>query len=512
MSSNRILKNTFALYIRQVFVIIVNLYALRVVLSVLGVNDYGIYTVVVSVVTLSSFIPGTMVSAMQRFFSFALGQNDKEILLKTFSINLIIFTSIGILALVALETIGLWFISEHLSIPPERFETAQVLFHLTVLSFAASTLTAPFMAVLIAHEDMHIYAYLSTAEALMKLGTVFALSYISWDKLELYGYLLLVVAVINCAAYVFISMRKYPECQFRKFYWDTRLFKDVISFTGWTMFGLLTSVVRNQAVTILINQIFNPATVAARAIAMTVANQVMIFSTNFNTSLYPPIIKSYATDQRKYFFALIFNGSKLTFFLMWLFALPLFLEMETILRIWLISPPAEAKFFTQLALIEMLIVAVGLPATTAARAPGKMRSYELILGIMQIGIFVASWYILTLGFPASSVFIVAIAVNIMMFMVRILLLRGLIGLHTRDYFQQVLMPITGVISISLIPALLMRWAMPEGEAYTVLLIAQSILLSSVGMYFLGLNAQGRKIARTWLVNRLRMLRGEKGAS
>ncbi|MFH2123674.1 MAG: MATE family efflux transporter [Pseudomonadota bacterium] len=506
MRTRRVLKNTLILYVRQIFVILVNLYALRVVLNVLGVEDYGIYSIVAGVVTLSTFFSVTMASATQRFFSYALGLNDYEKLKKTFSVSWLVYACIALLVLVVLETVGIWFLEEHLAIPSERFEAAQALYHLTVLAFVASIFNSPFMAILIAHEDMHIYAYLSIVDALMKLGVVFALSYISWDKLELYGYLLLAVAIINAVAYFAVCLRKYPECQFRKIYWDKTLLKEITDFTGWTTFGALTSVARNQGVTILLNQMFNPATVAARAIAMNVASQVSVFANNFNTGLYPPIIKSYAANEKAEMFSLITIGSKLTFFLMWIFTLPLLLEMSEILKLWLNNPPQEAILFTQLALIEMLILSASLPLATAARAPGKMKSYEIILGVMQMGIFAVSWWVLKIGYPSYSVFIVAILFNLLMLVVRLLIVSKLIGLNMRGFFERVLLPLSGVIALSAIPAYVVQQAMPNGVAYGLFLIVLCMFLSTISMYHLGLDTYWRKRARIIIFNCLARFR------
>lgn len=504
MRNKRILKNTFALYIRQVLILFVSLYTLRVILNVLGVEDYGIYSVVAGLVMLLSFLPGAMASATQRFFSFAMGQNDHEKLCKTFSVNWLLYAFIALAALLALETVGLWFVIEHLKIPPERFEAAQVLYHFAVLSFIASIFSSPFIAILVAHEDMHIYAWISIVEALMKLAIVYVLYTLPWDKLELYGCLLLAVAIINTTIYVTVCVRKYAECQFRKIYWDKLLLKEIVGFTGWTLYGQLSTVIRHQAVTILINQMFNPAVVAARAVAMTVANQATVFSSNFNTGIYPAIIKSYAAGEKQEMFSLVFNGSKLTFFLMWIFALPLFLTMDTILQVWLKTPPVEAAFFTQLALVEALIFSLSLPVATAARAPGKMKLYELSLGCVQIAIFIGSWAVLKQGYPAYSVFVVAIGANLVMFVIRLAIVKKLIGLPLLAFYKQVVLPVAGVVLLSSIPSWALSVTLPEGIAYTALAIAISMLLAAISIYFVGLDKSwhikirsmvGRRVAK-----------------
>lgn len=492
MINRRILKNTLALYARQVLIIIVNLYALRVVLNVLGVDDYGVYSVVAGVVTLCSFLPATMASATQRFFSFALGQGDSEKLRKIFSANWLLYAVIGLLSLALLESLGLWFFNERLVLSAERVVAAQRLYHVTVLSFVASIYSSPFMAIIIAHEDMHIYAYVSIAEALMKLVVVFVLLYLPLDKLELYGYLLFVVAVVNMVLYVGVCANRYAECQFKEVFWDGDLVREIIVFTGWTLFGQLTTVFRNQAVTILLNQMFNPAIVAARAVAMTVAGQVIVFSNNFNTGLYPSIIKSYATNQKEEMFLLVFNGSKLTFFLMWVFALPMLLEMETILRIWLRTVPADAVLFTQLALVEALLLSLSLPIATAARAPGNMKLYELTLGAVQIAIFVFSMIVVRLGGVPSSVFVVAIVANVLMFAMRLVIVNHLCDLPVVKYLKQVVWPIVLVFVFSALPSVLIKALLPLSLLASLVMIFISALFSCLSMYLFGLDRVWRQ--------------------
>lgn len=504
-NNKRIAKNTLMLYFRQILILLVNLYTVRIVLNVLGVEDYGIYSVVGGVVSLLSFLSGSMASATQRFFSFAIGQNDNEKLKKTFSVNLIIYVAIAIIAFILLETAGSWFINQQLKVPPERFEAAKWVFHFSILTFLGTIFTSPFMAIIIAHEDMQIYAYVSIVEAVLKLAIVFMLIHLTGDKLEIYSTLLFVVSLINTVAYIGICVHKYSECQFRKFYWNKILFHEIIGFTGWTLFGALTSVLRNQAVTILLNQVFTPVVVAARAIATQITSQVNIFSNNFNVGLYPPIIKAYAANERENMFSLIFNGAKITFFLMWVFALPLLIEMDTILQVWLKTPPAGAILFTRLALIEVLINSISAPITTAARAPGKMRTYELSLGILQVSIFFMDWIVLKMGSAAYSVFIVAIVVNLVMFIVRLLIVNKLIELPLLPFLKKVVIPVMIVILTSLILSLAIHWSFPQGIIYAIFSIILSMFFASVSMYFLGLNKKWRKKIREMVMNRIRRI-------
>lgn len=502
--TKRIAKNTLMLYFRQILILFVGLYTVRVVLNTLGVEDYGIYSVVGGIVTFFSFLSGTMASATQRFFSFALGENNPGKLKKSFSVNLIIYAAIAVLAVVLLETIGLWFVNTKLNVPPQRFKAACWVYHFSILTFLATIVATPFMAIIIAHEDMEIYAYVSIIEAFLKFAVVFLLVRLSFDKLKIYGVLLFGVSVIIASIYVGVCLKKYEECQFRHFYWDKQLLHETLGFTGWTLFGQVTSVIRNQAVTILLNQVFNPVVVAARSVAVSVSNYVNVFANNFNTGLYPPIIKEYASGDMKSMYSLVFNGAKITFFLMWIFALPLFLEMDFVLGLWLKNPPPQAVLFTRLALVEVLITSVSLPITTAARAPGKMRLYESSLGCIQIVIFIVDWILLSLGAAAYTVFIVAIVGNLLMLVVRIIIVNKLIGLPIKYFTMHVILPIVIIVVLSFFSSLCIIKLLPKTFFVKFLSIVISLSLSIFGMYFIGLDKSSRKRIKEILKGHLKI--------
>lgn len=506
MSHKKIFKNTLALYLRQIIIILITLYSMRVILIELGVEDYGIYSVVTGFVTLLAFLPGSMASATQRFFAFAMGKGDPERLKQTFSVNLVMYIAIALLAYTLLQTVGLWYVGEHLKMPDERASAALALYQYASLSFVFSIFTAPFIAILIAHEDMHLYAMISVVDAVLKLAAAISLAYVSYDLLVYYGIALLAVSIVIACAYVAICLKRYAECQLRKLYWSSRLLKEIWSFTAWTLLGQISTVFRNQAVTVLVNQMFNPATVAARAIALSVAGQVAVFSNNLNTGLYPPIIKSYAANQRDEMAGLVFNGSKLTFFLMWMFALPIMLEMETILRIWLETPPPEAVLFTRLAIVESLIMALSMPLATAARAPGRMALYETVLGSIQIAIFFMSWWVLSLGYAAESVFYVAILANLLMFKIRLLLVHRLTRLSVKGFYQKVVMPVLAVLVISAGISYALFYFATESLLKSALTVIFSMTVSVLAMYFLGLDKFWRKKVLGVLVNKVSKIR------
>ncbi|MGQ9427247.1 hypothetical protein ACXYTJ_16110 [Gilvimarinus sp. F26214L] len=499
--NKRIAKNTLMLYFRQLLILFVSLYTVRIVLDQLGVEDYGIYGAVGGLVALSAFLPGSLAQATQRFFSFALGEQNNERLAKTFSVNLTLYASVALIAFVALQTIGLWFVNTELSVPEGRSEAAKALYQYVTLTFLVNVITSPFMAIIMAHEDMKLYAYISILEAFMKLGVVFLLQYITWDKLELYGLLVLCVGIVNAVLYIGICLYRYEECQLRKFYWDSALLKEIIGFTGWTVFGQITTVARTHAITLLLNQNFSPAIVAARAISVQIASQVNIFSSNFNASLYPPIIKSYAADKRDEMLELVVGGSKITFYLLWVFALPMMLQMELVLGLWLTKVPEEASFFAQLSLIEGLMLAVALPLTVAARAPGKMKRYELTLGSIQIGLFLSAWFIVSLGAPAYSVFVVAILANVVMFFVRLVLLKELIDFPVIYYLRFSVFPVALVVLLTLFPVHVLSQSFNEGFVQFSVVTLASFSWTTIVMYRIGLDEKWRGVLKEKLLSK-----------
>jgi len=329
--------------------------------------------------------------------------------------------------------------------------------------------------------------------------------HLPYDKLISYSAFLFGVALLQMVVSVSICLIKYRECQFRKLYWDKKLMREIFGFTGWTLFGQITTVGRGQGITILLNQFFNPAVVGAKAIASSVRVQVNMFAANFNLGLYPPIIKSYAEGERKEMFSLMTNGSKVTFFLLWIFAFPLFLEMETVLRLWLGEVPPHVVLFTRLGLIDSLFLAIGNPIATAARAPGKMKGYELTLGSIQAAIFFVAWIVLKAGAPAYSVYLISIVANLIMLFVRLALVKRLVELPVLPFIRQCFMPVVRVSILSLMLSLPVYYYIPEGIFYSGIIVACSVLFSCVSMYYLGMDQALRCKLRMMIVSRVQML-------
>jgi O-antigen/teichoic acid export membrane protein len=500
-NTQRIAKNTLMLYFRQIVIMLVSLYTVRVVLNTLGAEDYGIYNVVAGVVTMFGFLSSSMAIASQRYFSFELGRGDFEQLKRIFNLNLVIYVLIAVLVLLLAETVGLWFVGNKLVIPQDRKSTTMWVYQFSILSFLFSILTSPYMAVIIAREDMKIYAYVTIVEVMLKLSIVFMLQFIPMDKLQLYGILMCMVTIVNTAIYRAICIRKYKECKLR-LYWDKRLFREIIGYTGWNLFGASAGIFKFQMVNILLNQFFSPIVVAARGIASMVNNATISFSQNFNTAIHPQIIKHYAAGHKEEMFVLVFQGVKGTYFLMYLFVLPLVLEMPLVFSLWLKNTPEYAVLFTRLALMEALVDSISYPIMTAAQATGKNRLYQSVVGSILLSNLPFSWIILSLGAPAWAVMIIAIILSVIAFMSRLFIVKRLLDFPLGRFFENVILPICFVSVLAMIFPFVLCHILKYNFLRLLITVFVSFFSTCILIYVFGLHKSERVFVKNIIVNKL----------
>ena len=490
-NTKRIAKNTLMLYFRQILIMLVSLYTVRVVLSVLGATDYGIYNVVAGVVTMFSFLSGAMATASQRFFSFAMGKGDSAGLKKTFSVTLSIYVVLFIAIFILAETVGLWFVSYHLVIPPERMTAAFWIYQAAVVSFMFTLITTPYMAAIIAHENMNVYAYVSIVEAVLKLAVVFALMIIPQDKLIVYGALMLFVAMVNTTLYRLYCRKHYEECKF-KLVWDKGMFKEIFSYSGWNLFGASVGIFKNQLVNILLNQFYGPVVNAARAVSLQVSNAVTSFSQSFCSAMNPQIVKTYAAENKKDCMDLVFKGSKFTFYLLFIFALPLILEMHYVLSLWLKNLPDFAVLFTILTLVDVLVDSMSRTIIMLAQATGKIKLYQSVVGgILRLNLPV-SYIALKLGAEAYCVLIIAIAMTLISSIVRVFILRRLTEFSILDFIKKAIIPIILVTLFASILPYFAREHFDEGFLRLCITSLISVISTSCFVLLFGVTKLERK--------------------
>jgi O-antigen/teichoic acid export membrane protein len=485
-----ILVNTVALYLRQTIVVLINLYVVRLVLNELGVIDYGIYNVILGVTAIFSFIPSAMTVSIQRQFVFAIGKG-KAAMQNVFASSLLIYFILIIVSTLILCTVGMYFVYNFLEVPINRHESSLFIYICSVIIFVFSIGNSLLISLVIAHEDMKVFAFLSVVEAILKLFSAFLLQFTVRDKLMLYGVLTSISALVIFALYNIACIKYYKKYNLNSLSFDFSLFKKTLRFSGWTLFGFFTSVLRTHAVTILVNQWFNPVVVAAKIISSTISTQFMLFANNLNTALYPPIVREYANKELLSVKKLVIEGSKVSFFLVWILALPVLLETEYILSLWLITPPDNAILFTRLGLIESLLVSLGLVVGSAARATGEIKRYEIVLGTIQVISFVITFIVLFAGAPAFSVFIVGIFTNVIMLIVRAYITSSMVGIDIKASLLRAVLSLLLIVSVSYAACYMISMKIEHDFARLVLTILVGTSSSFLMMCIFGISQELR---------------------
>jgi len=422
--SKRIAKNTLYLYFRTFFVMAVTIFTSRVILDVLGVEDFGIYNVVGGFVSFFAVLSGTLTAASQRFFSFELGKSDPH-LNRVFSTAVSIHICLAIILFFLMETVGVWFLNSKMNINPSRLYAANWVFQCSVFTFCVNLISIPYNAAIIAHERMSAFAYISIFEVLAKLCLVYILYFIRIDSLILYAILMLLVALSLRIIYTFYCRRNFEECHYI-FFVDRDILKNMLGFSGWNFFGSTAGILNTQGINLLINIFFGVTFNAARGVATQVDAAINSFVSNFMTALNPQITKSYASENYEYLNLLIVRGTKFAFCLFFLVALPFFLNIEYILQIWLTKVPCQAATFVRLAIVYTLFQTLSQCLYISMLATGNIKKYQIIVGSLSIMAFPLAFLFFKFGLPASFGYIASIIMSLICLLARIFLLKEMI--------------------------------------------------------------------------------------
>lgn len=410
----------------------VSLYTVRAILHQLGVVDYGIYNVVGGVVTMFSFINSTLTTSSQRYFSIELAKGDMRRLNQWFCLNITTFSIFILIFIIIAETIGLWFVNTQMVIPQERIFAANVVYQLSIISFCIHFFNVPYNALIIAHERMSAFAYISIIEALLKLGIVFLLAISSWDKLIVYGFLMFLVSCGITSSYIIYNIKNFEESKFCP-YWNTAEMKELIGFSGWHFFGTFAVVIRSQGINILLNLFFNPAINAARAVAFQISNAVNQLSRNFFVAVKPQIYKSYASGDLDGLYKLVMRSTIMCSLLVSILVYPVLSNTQYILGLWLHNVPEYAVIFTQLVLINALIDSTNGPTIASALATGKIRKYQEVVATLIFMNLPISYIALKLGAEPTVTMQISIFLSFVTAIVRAYLLRPMIGFPFGKY-------------------------------------------------------------------------------
>lgn len=396
-SSNKtIAKNTLFLYFRMMFTVIVSLYTSRVILNILGVNDFGVYQVVGGIVVMLSFVNGALSVGTSRFLTYELGTNDIEKLKRTFSTVLTIHIVLAVLIIILAETLGLWFVCNKLVIAHERIEAAVFAYHLSILTAIITITQVPYNASIISHERMSIYAYTSIVEVSLKLAIVYLLTIGSFDKLELYALLLCVLQIGIALFYRIYCVKNFEETHYR-FILDKSIMKSVMHYSGWNLIANAAIALNTQGMTVLINMFFSPSVVAARVIANQVNMAAFQFVNNFRTAVNPQIVKRHAAGDENGSKELMLNSTKYSYYLMLALCVPIVLVAEQLLHFWLGIIPEYAVPFLQLSVITSLFQVFDISFYTALYAKGQIKENALLSPLMLFLVFPIVYFAFKLG-------------------------------------------------------------------------------------------------------------------
>lgn len=500
--NKRIAKNTVLLYGRMFIMLIISLYTSRVVLKALGVDDYGIYTVVGGVVSMFTLLSGSLSAAISRYITYELGRGDlnKQKVVFSTSVNIQLIL-IAVLFLI-FETVGLWFLNTKMVIPEGRLTAANWVFQFSVVTFAFNLLAVPYNASIISHEKMDVFAYISLFEAFSKLAVAFLILKNPFDRLIYYGLLLLIISIVIRFIYVFYCKRKFAECQY-KFALDKTLTKEMLGFASWSFFGAGSTQLMNQGVDILSNVYFGVVVNAARGVANQVNGAVVSFVNSFTTAVNPQITKSYAVGDYEYMKDLVYKSAKYSYFLLLFFAIPIILETNEMLALWLVETPDHSVNFVRLIICISLVYVLSNSMVTAMLATGDIKKYQLIVGGLGLLVFPLAWICFSIGLPPESSYLIMLLIYILQAFARLYLLRSMIKISIKKFAIEVLVPAIKVSLISVLLPLIICIFAEESIYRMILTTIVSTIMIIVSVYFGGLSKAERLTITNLAINKIR---------
>jgi len=497
-NNKRIAKNTIMLYIRMMLMMGVALYTSRVVLQTLGVEDYGIYNVVGGFVAMFAFLNGAMSGGTHRFLLIALGEGNYDKVKRVFSTCFLTHALIALIVFVLAETVGLWFVLEKLVIPADRMIAAIWAYECSILSSIITIISMPYHAVIIAHERMTAFAYISLLEAILKLSIVFLLLIGNFDRLILYSILYLIVGVAIRFVYTIYCNSKFEESRYTRIL-DKELFKQIVSFTGWNLWGNTALVMMTQGVNIVLNVFFGPAVNAARALAVQVQAAVLQFSQNFQMALNPQITKQYAMNNLQQMHTLVMRSAKFTFMLLLCISMPILIETPHILSLWLTDVPDYTVTFVRLMICITFVDAVANSLIAAANATGKIKVYQIVVGGILLMIVPVSYIAMRICPNPNLVFIVHLCIALSAFVARLFMSSKLVDMPIASYLKSAILPIIVVGFVSCAVVYPISIIVPDNNTGFIINLCQCVLITSVISFLLGFT----KHERSFIISKIK---------
>lgn len=494
VSNSRIAKNTLMLYIRMLLLMFIGLFTSRVILQALGVEDYGINSVVAGFISMFGIITSSMSSAISRFITVELGKGRLERLKQVFSTSISVQLFMGLLIVVLIETLGIWFVSTKMQIPEGREVAAQWCLHCATLTTFISLMSVPFNSAIIAHEKMSAFAYMTIVDAVLKLLICYAIYVSPFDKLVTYSVLGVVVSIITTSIYWIYCLRKFEETSFN-FRFDKSLFKEIWGFAGWNFFAQTAWILNTQGINMLMNLFFGVVVNAARGVAVQVNGVIQGFVSNFMVALNPQITKSYAVGDKDAAFRLACRGSRFSFYIMFILALPIMIESHQILELWLGNPPAQADAFVVWTILSTFTTILGNTLVTLQMAHGDIKKYQLWITVFGCFPFPLTWLVFKLGAPSIVSYYIYVAVYWGLIFVRYYLVHGTTGIPAKMYLWGVVARTHLVAVVSAIFPLVIFNMMPETMVRLLWVSITCVFSSVVVIYTIGIDKAEQNFIR-----------------
>lgn len=504
--NKRIASNAVLLNIRMLFVLSLNLYTTRVTLNALGIEDFGIYTVVCGFVSMFTFLNTSMSNGIQRFFNYELGKNGIDGVRKVYITSLAVQGLLLLIVLLLAETLGLWYMHNKLVIPFERFIAAQWIFQFSVVSFLLIIMQVPYNAAIMAHERMNFYAILSVLDAVLKLLIVILIPYANADKLILYGLLLMMVSLLNFLLAYSYSRICFEEIRIRPLF-DKGMFKSMLLFSGWNIFGTFSGMMREQGLNMLLNMFFGPVVNAARGVAYQVSSGLQGFVANASIAIRPQVVQSYAQGNVDRTINLMHSLSKVSISMLYIIGYPILLEIDYVLKLWLGSRvPDYTTSFVVIVVLIAFLNNLNSAVSVVVHSTGKMRNYQVITSLITLSSLPVAYYVLKLGGDPNLVFWISFVFTMLMQLVSLCILKGLIPFSLSIYFKKVIQPFFMIFVSSFALPLIPYYFMQNGGGRFIVVSVLSIMTSSISFYFLGLNNKEKMLINSMLAKFLPFFR------
>lgn len=502
MSDNsRIAKNTIFMYVRMAITMFVGLYTSRVVLRVLGVEDYGLYNVIGGIIALFAVLNNALINTTSRFITISLARGDIIDTRQTFNMAFLMHCAVALFLIVIGETVGLWYLNNKLVVPVGREFAAAWLYQFTIVSAVLATVNVPYNACVVAHEEINIYAILQVIDSIMRLGIVFIIQIAPHDKLIFYAVLMLLVMVFNFLFNYVYCQKKFKEVKFLV-YWDRKKFKEILKFVGWALFGNFSNMFYTQGINLMLNAFCGPAVNAARGIAVQVQGVVAQMANNVQTAINPQILKTYSTNDLDRMHMLICASSRFCYYLLLVFSLPIMLEANYILQLWLGIVPAHTVSFIRLTLMTVLLDAFINPMFTANLASGRLNIYYIPVSVVSVLFMFMTYYAIKCTLMPESTFLCYLAMVALGLVVRVFVMRKQVQLRPSVYVKAAILPATVVTLLASVLPVASHLMVQGNTARLFVTLMTSVVSMVVVVYSVGITRQERFVAIQFARNKL----------